>query len=450
MSLPIVTIVGRPNVGKSTLFNRIIKRRDAIVDDQPGVTRDRHYAETEWAGQAFLLVDTGGYLPQTEDQIELAVREQVDIAIQEADILLYVADRATGVTDWDLQIAAKLKRSEKTVVLAINKVDNAAMESDIYEFYKLGLGEPLGISAMQGRNIGDLLDVLINPIRRSAAASEPQEGIRLAVVGRENVGKSSFVNTLLGENRSIVTDIPGTTRDPIDSQLNYQKRKYLLIDTAGLKRRARVKENILFFSQIRTLRSIQRADVVIYFLDAREGITRQDMRILQEAEQQRKGIVIAVNKWDLIPKDGKTMKEWETALREKMGGFSYIPLVFTSVLEKKRLLKLLDVATEVYENGSRYIRTTDLNKYFLPLVKETTPAAAYGKEIKINYVTQVRKMPPVFAFFCNFPNLISESYSRFLERKIRENWNFSGVPVTIIFKAKHGPAGSRPGPKTSA
>jgi GTP-binding protein len=436
MSLPVVTIIGRPNVGKSTLFNRIIKKREAIVDDQPGVTRDRLYAETEWQGQAFILVDTGGYLPQASDEMEKAIREQVEIAIEEADVILYVADRSTGVTDWDVEIAAKLKKADKLVMLIVNKVDNEIMESEIYQFYNLGLGDPVGVSALQGRTIGDMLDLLVKKVKKVPEIPRVEDAVKLAIIGRENVGKSSFVNTLIGKQRSIVTTIPGTTRDPIDSELNYQKKKYLLIDTAGLKRKTRVKENVLFYSHLRTLRSIQRADVVIYFLDASDGPTRQDMRIVQEAVRQKKAVVIAVNKWDLISKDDKTMIVWEKALREKLGAYYYIPIIFISVLEKQRLYKLLDLAAQVYENLHFYVSTHELNETLLPLVRQTSPAASRGKEIKINYVTQVKTNPPVIAFFSNFPKLIGESYRRFLERKIRENWGFEGIPLTVVFKAK--------------
>ncbi|HFE64933.1 MAG TPA: ribosome biogenesis GTPase Der [Caldithrix sp.] len=436
MSLPIVTIVGRPNVGKSTLFNRIIRKREAIVDDQPGVTRDRLYGEAEWSGQSFILVDTGGYLPRTTDMIELAIREQVEIAIEEADFILFVVDRASGITDWDAQVAEKLKKANKSVLLVVNKVDNNMMESEIYQFYNLGLGEPFGVSALQGRAIGDMLDALVANLKEVPVVPQPTEAIRLAIVGRENVGKSSFVNTLLGQNRSIVTPIPGTTRDPIDSELNYRKQKYILIDTAGLKRKARVKENVLFYSHLRTVRSIQQADVVLYLVDASEGPTRQDQRVIQEAAHRKKGIVIAINKWDLVPKDNKTLTTWEKAIREKLGEFSYIPIVFTSVLQKKRLYKLLDVATEVFHERGKYLRTSDLNDILLPVIKETNPPATQGKEIKINFITQVRKNPPVIAFFCNFPDLIPESYKRFLERKIRATWGFKGVPLTVVFKLK--------------
>ena len=437
MNLPIVTIIGRPNVGKSTLFNRIIKKREAIVDDQPGVTRDRLYAQTDWAGQAFLLVDTGGYLPQAIDEMEFAIREQVEIAIEQTDVILFVVDCTTGITDWDFNIAQKLKKSDKMVILLVNKVDNQALEAEVYQFYGLGLGDPLGVSAIQGRAIGDALDLLVEKLKKVPELPAVEDAINLAVIGRENVGKSSFVNMLIGQKRSIVTSIPGTTRDPIDSPLNYQKRKYLLIDTAGLKRKARIKENVLFYSHIRTMRSIERADVVLYFLDATEGPTRQDLRVVHDAVRLRKGIVIAVNKWDLIPKETNTMKEWEQALYERMGSFNFVPIIFTSVLEKQRLYKLLDIATEIYQERQKHLKTSELNDTLLPIIKETSPPATMGKEIKINYITQVQDNPPVFAFFSNFPRLIGENYKRFLERKIREHWGFIGVPITITFKAKH-------------
>ncbi len=436
MNIPIVTIVGRPNVGKSTFFNRIIRKREAIVDDQPGVTRDRLYASTEWTGQPFMLVDTGGYLPKTNDQIEQAIREQVDIAIEEADLVLFMVDRASGVTEWDAQIAEKLKKADKPVLLLVNKVDNELLEADAYNFYSLGLGDPIPISAVQGRMIGDALDRIVEKLHGVKIPPVDEDRIKLAVVGKENVGKSSFVNTLLGQNRSIVTPIPGTTRDPIDSPLNYRQRKYLLIDTAGLKRKTKVKENVLFYSQLRTLRSIQRADVVLYFMDATEGPTRQDMRIIHECVHQRKGIVIAVNKWDLIPKETNTLREWEKAMKERLGSYAYIPIVFTSVVKKKRLYKLLDVATAVYEELHKTIRTSDLNKAMLPIVQENSAPAVYGKEIKIKYITQIRSNPPVIAFFTSHPNLIKESYKRFLERKIRELWGFTGVPLKLVFREK--------------
>lgn len=437
MKQPLVTIVGRPNVGKSTLFNRIIGKREAIVHDQPGVTRDRHYAVSDWSGKSFMLVDTGGYLPTSQDMIDLAIREQVDIAIEETDVILFMVDLTTGITDIDLSIAEKLRRTERPVLLVVNKTDNEMRESEAYQFYNLGLGEPYSVSATLGRGIGDMLDQLISFFEETPE-EKATDYIKLAVIGKENVGKSSFVNTLLGKERVIVTPIPGTTRDPIDSPLKYRQRDYLLIDTAGLKRRAKVQENILFYSQLRTMRSLQRADVALYFIDAIEGPTRQDLRVIGEAAQAKRGLVIAINKWDAIEKDHQTALVWERELREKLGEMNWIPIIFTSVHQKQRLFKLLDLATKVYDEFHKTVRTRDLNKVLLPVIKETSAPAVGGKEIRINYITQLKSAAPVFGFFCNHPDLIPANYRRFLEKQIRQHWGFEGVPVTIVFKSKRG------------
>jgi GTP-binding protein len=435
MRQPLVTIVGRPNVGKSTFFNRILKKREAIVDDKPGATRDRHYAQTDWAGKSFMLVDTGGYLPQSQDMLDQAIREQVEIAIEEADVILFMVDQTTGITDIDQVIAGKLQRTEKAVLLVVNKVDDERHESEAYQFYALGLDEPSFVSATLGRGIGDTLDRLVSHFEE-VPPGEEDHYIKLAVIGKENVGKSSFVNTLLGKERIIVTPIPGTTRDPIDSPLKYQKRDYLLIDTAGLKRRAKVQENILFYSQLRTMRSIQRADVILCFMDAVEGLTRQDMRVIAEAVQARKGVVAVINKWDLVEKDHTTLHKWEKELKENFGENHFVPIVFTSVLEKKRLYKLLDVATQVYEDYNKKIRTSDLNKVLLPIIQQNSPPAVRGKDIKINYITQLKTGAPVFGFFGNHPELIPANYRRFLEKQIRNFWDFKGVPISVVFKSK--------------
>ncbi len=436
MKQPIVTIVGRPNVGKSTFFNRILKKRDAIVDNQPGVTRDRHYATSDWNGKNFMLVDTGGYMPASDELFDVAVREQVEIAIDESDIILFMVDLTTGITDIDEQIADKLQRANRPVLLLVNKVDTDARESEGYAFYRLGLGDPLMVSATQGRGIGDMLDILVANFDNTQAEPLEDDAIKLAIIGKENVGKSSFVNTLVGKDRVIVTPVPGTTRDPIDTLLKYQKRNYLLIDTAGLKRRAQVQENVLFYSQLRTMRSLQRADVVICFIDASKGITRQDMHVVSDAAQAKKAALIAVNKWDLVEKDHKTMREWELDLQEKLGENQYIPIIFTSVLQKQRLFKLLDLATVIHGEYHKKISTSDLNKVLLPIIKENSPPAVRGKEIKINYITQLKTAAPVFGFFGNHPEMIPINYRRFLERQIRSSWGFKGVPVTIVFKSK--------------
>ncbi|TFH00743.1 MAG: ribosome biogenesis GTPase Der [Calditrichales bacterium] len=436
MNLPIVTIVGRPNVGKSTLFNRIIGRRQAIVDDQPGVTRDRNFAEGEWCGQAFLLADTGGYLPKSADVIDQAVREQVEIAIEESDVVVLVVDARTGITTIDDDMARILKTSKKEYVLVVNKVDSPKDEPDIGQFYKLGLGDPSPISAMIGRGTGDFLDVILEKISKIPIIDKEETGIRLAVIGKENVGKSSLVNTLLREERQIVTAVPGTTRDSIDARFRYKENEYLIIDTAGLKKRTKIKENILFYSNLRTYRSIQRCDVVIYMVDAVKGVTKQDVQIMLEAANQRKGLVCVINKWDLIEKDHRTMNELSKLVMERFGDLRYIPLIFTSVHEKQRLYKALDLATKVYEERNKRIPTSELNNYFEPIFAKTTPPATRGKEVKIKYVTQVTANPPVFVFYSNYPKLIADNYKQFIENRLREKFGFIGVPLTMSYRDK--------------
>lgn len=436
MGQPIVAIIGRPNVGKSTLFNRLIGRRKAIVDDQPGVTRDRNYDSVTWNGQQFMLVDTGGYMPKAKKLIDLAIKEQVEIAIDEADVVILLVDARTGITDVDEKMALTLRHSGKDTLLVVNKVDDMRDESEVGQFYNLGLEEPYPVSAMTGRQSGDLLDVVVGSIKKYAVQDKDDNMIKLAVIGRENVGKSSLVNTLLEETRSIVTEIPGTTRDPIDSKLMYKKREYLLIDTAGLKRKSRIKENVLFYSNLRTFRSIQRADVVIYMVDINEGLSRQDAIILNEAASQHKGVVLLLNKWDLIKKDHKTIEEYKKKYTDRLGALRFIPQIYISVLNKQRLYKALDLATFVYEERQKRISTSELNDFFLPLIKEKTPPAARGKEIKINYVSQVKTKPPVFVFYSNYPDLIIESYQRFLENRLRAKYGFTGAPVIMSFRKK--------------
>jgi GTP-binding protein len=438
MKQPLVTIVGRPNVGKSTLFNRILRKREAIVHDLPGVTRDRHFANTDWNGKSFTIVDTGGYLPKTKELIENAIREQVEIAIAESDVILFVVDQTTGISDIDQQIADKLKRFTKPKLLIVNKIDHEMLETEAYQFYSLGVGDPVQISAAQGRGIGDMLDQLSDLLEKVTTEIKVKDDtIKLAVIGKENVGKSSFVNTITGEERIIVTPVPGTTRDPIDTLLKFKKRDYLLIDTAGLKRRSKIKENILFYSQLRTLRSIQRADIVLYFVDATQGISRYDQQMLNETTNSKKAVILVMNKWDLVSKDHNTLHQLENEIRQRLGTLFYIPIVFTSVIEKIRLYKLMDMVTEVYGEMNKKIRTSDLNDTLIPIIDENSPPAVRGKEVKINYITQIKSAPPLFALFGNHPQLIPDNYKRFLEKQIRNFWGFKGVPVNIVFKSKH-------------
>ncbi|OQX95898.1 ribosome biogenesis GTPase Der [candidate division KSB1 bacterium 4572_119] len=437
MKKPVVAIIGRPNVGKSTLYNRIIRKRDAIVDDQPGVTRDRKYADAEWSGFNFTLIDTGGYLPDTENLIHQAVYNQVHQAVNEADVIVLVADVVSGITSLDSEVANIIKKSKKQAVLAVNKVDNQEREYDTSEFYKLGLGDPVPISALGGRNIGDFLDKVIDnlPVQAPETADDESE-IKIAVVGKPNVGKSSFVNAILGKDKLIVTNIPGTTRDAIDTPFSYHDQNFLLIDTAGLRKKAKVKESVEYFSTIRTISSIQRCDIAVILIDAVEGITDQDKKVLDEAVKFKKGIIIAVNKWDLIEKDTYTAQKFETDIKDEIPFINYIPILFISALTKQRIFKIIDIAKSIHGERGKKISTSTLNNYLEPIMKQTTPAAVGGKEIKIKYITQIKSAPPVFAFFCNHPNLIKSNYKSFLEKKIREQFGFFGIPITLLFRRK--------------
>jgi GTP-binding protein len=436
MSLPIVTIVGRPNVGKSTLFNRIIGWRQAIVDDKPGVTRDRNFSEADWCGQSFLLVDTGGYLPKSQDVIDIAVKEQVVIAIEESDLIVFLVDSRTGITTIDEELARILKNADRDVILTVNKVDAINDELEVGQFYNLGLGDPQPISAMIGRKTGDFLDRIIEKLAKRPLIEEDNNAINLAIIGKENVGKSSFVNMILNKERQIVTEIPGTTRDSIDAHFQYKKQDYLIIDTAGLKKRTKIKENILFYSNLRTYRSIERCDVVLYLIDAENGLTRQDVQVLMQATKERKGVVCVFNKWDLVIKDHRTMEDIKKDILEKFGDLRYIPLIFTSVKEKQRLYKALDMATEVYMDRKKRITTSELNDFFGAVFDKKPPPATRGKEIKIKYITQVKSNPPLFVFYCNHPKLIVEHYKRFIENRLRDKFGFIGVPLTLSFREK--------------
>jgi GTP-binding protein len=430
----VIAVVGRPNVGKSTLFNRLLGAQRAIVHDVAGVTRDRHYAEAEWAGRRFTIIDTGGFVPKSADVIERAVREQARMAIEEADAVVFVVDAVSGPTPLDFGIAETIRKSEKKVILAVNKVDSQKAEPTIGEFYSLGLGSPFPVSALTGRNIGDFLDLLVKDFEPNGVPEEAEAATRLAIIGRPNVGKSSLVNALLGKERAIVTEIPGTTRDSIDSNLTRGGEEYLLIDTAGLRKRSALKESIEFFSTVRALRSIARCDVAVVLIDATLGMEKQDLRIINEVADRKKGIVVAVNKWDLVQKELATGDEYLRAIRKRLRVFDYAPVLFISARTKGNIYAVLDVSKRVHDERQRRIDTHTLNEILLKDIGASPPTSTSGKEIRIRYVTQVKVGPPVFAFFTNQPNLIKVDYSRFLENRIRKHFGFKGVPLIISFK----------------
>lgn len=433
----ILAIVGRPNVGKSTLFNRLVGGRDAIVHDEPGVTRDRHYASAEWAGKSFTLIDTGGFVPDSDDVFEQAIREQAQIAIAEASAVMFVVDASTGVTPLDTDIANILRKSKKRIYLIVNKVDNGEKEPEAAPFFRLGLGEPFSISALGGRNIGDFLDLVTGHLPQEDADAVADPRLKLAIVGKPNVGKSSLVNVLIGKKRNIVTPIPGTTRDSIDSILHYQDEDIVLIDTAGLRRKSRVKESVEFYSTLRSLKSIDRCDVAILLVDAESGVDKQDLRIMEIIAERHCGIVLAANKWDAVEKDDQTAKAYEKALRDLLRIYDYVPIVFISALKKQRVFKAIDIAKTVYAEQNKRIATNKLNSVMLKVIGETQPSSSSGKEIKLNYVTQVKTNPPAFAFFANEPMLVQDKYKRFLERKLRENFGYIGVPLSLYFRKKN-------------
>jgi len=430
----IVAIVGRPNVGKSTLYNRLTESRKAIVDDFSGVTRDRHYGIAEWVGRSFNVIDTGGYVANSEDVFEAAIREQVVIAIEEATCILFVVDVTTGITDLDDEIASILRKGKKPVFVVVNKVDNNAQQSDATEFYALGLGDIYNISSMTGSGTGELLDEVIKTFDDEPA--EENTLPKYAIVGRPNVGKSSIINALIGQERNIVTPIAGTTRDSIHIHYNRYGHEFMLIDTAGMRKKTKVKENIEFYSVMRTIKALEEADVIILMVDAQEGIESQDINIFHLAEKNKKGIMVVINKWDLIEKNTKTVKVFEEMIHEKIAPFTDVPIVFTSVTEKQRLLKVIETADMVYQNRAKKIPTSKLNDIMLPIIENYPPPALKGKHVKIKYVTQIAGTSPMFAFFCNLPQYIKEPYKRFIENKLRENFDFAGVPIQIFFRQK--------------
>ncbi|SHE51776.1 GTP-binding protein [Psychroflexus salarius] len=431
----IVAVVGRPNVGKSTFFNRLIKRREAIVDAVSGVTRDRHYGKSDWNGKEFTLIDTGGYVVGSDDVFEAEIDKQVELAIDEADVIVFVVDVTSGITPMDNEVAKLLRKHDKPVVLAVNKVDSNKARLDAVEFYNLGLGEIYCISAINGSGTGELLDQVVEALPEDAV-DDFDELPKFAVVGRPNAGKSSFINALIGEDRYIVTDIAGTTRDSIDTRFNRFGFDFKLVDTAGIRRKAKVKEDLEFYSVMRSVRAIENSDVIILILDANRGFDSQVQNIFWLADKNRKGIVILVNKWDLIEKDTNTLKDYKAAIQARISPFTDVPIVFVSVLNKQRIYKAIETAVEVYKNRSKRIKTRELNDVLLPIIQNYPPPATKGKYVKIKFITQLPTPQPQFAFFCNLPQYVKEPYKRFLENKLREHFDFTGVPISVYMRKK--------------
>ena len=452
----VIAIVGRPNVGKSTLFNRITGTKTAIVHPESGVTRDRNFGEAEWTGKRFFLIDTGGYVPDTDETFEKAIRTQINIALEEADKIIFEVDVVGGIHPIDEEIANMLRKytGKKQIVLAVNKADNAEREHDATEFYSLGLGEPIAISANSGRNVAELLDILTEDIPQSDE-EEKDERIKFAVIGRPNAGKSSLVNALLKEDRNIVTDIPGTTRDSIDSVIKYYGEDIVLIDTAGLQKKSKIRRSgaLEFFSAVRTYKAIRRCDVAVLVIDAtlimeqlekvsdpRLSIFRldkQDITIMEDVTQLRKGLLVVVNKWDLVEKDHKTAKIVEEKIKEHLKTFSFLRIIFVSALTKQRIHKVLETAKEIYEERRKVIKTSKLNEELQIDIQKTPHPSIRGRELKINYITQLKSAPPIFGFFCNDPEKVRDNYKRYLEKRIRERYGFEGVPIGIVFKKKN-------------
>ncbi len=431
----IVAIIGRPNVGKSTLFNRLTGERKAIVDPTSGVTRDRHYGISDWNGYTFSVIDTGGYAMRSEDVFEEEIRKQVSLAVDEADVILFMVDAKEGITPMDEEVSQLVRKSHKKVFLVANKVDNFNHADDANEFYSLGLGNIYCISSISGSGTGDLLDEVVKEFIIIPQEETP-ELPKFAVIGRPNVGKSSLINALLGDERNIVTSIPGTTRDSLYTHYNNFGFDFLLVDTAGIRKKGKVHENIEFYSVMRSIRALENSDVCLVMIDATQGFESQDLNIFGLAQRNHKGIVVVVNKWDLIEKETNTHKLFEQQIHENIAPFTDVPIIFTSVTTKQRVIKALEMARQVYENRVRRISTSKLNDVLLPIIQDNPPPANKGKYIKIKYITQLPLAYPAFVFFCNLPQYIKEPYQRFIENKLRENFDFSGVPMEIFFRQK--------------
>ena len=431
----IVAIVGRPNVGKSTIFNRLTQTRQAITDQVSGVTRDRHYGKSEWNGKEFSVIDTGGYVEGSNDIFETEIRKQVELAIDEANVILFLVDAKDGITDLDQSVAQLLRRTEKKVILVANKVDNKKLLDEAVEFYNLGMGDYISISSISGSGTGELLDELVLHLQ-SEVIAEDDNIPKFAIIGRPNVGKSSFINALIGKEQNIVTEIAGTTRDSLNTPFNKFGFDFILVDTAGLRKKKNVHENLEFYSVMRSVRAIEHADVCVLIIDAQRGFQSQDQRIFHIADRNKKGIVILVNKWDLIDKDTQSTQVFSDKIKEKIAPLSDVPILFVSALNKQRLLKGLETAIAVYKNRKQKIATSKLNNVMLPFIEKNPPPALKGKYIRIKYCTQLPVATPTFAFFANLPQYIKDPYKRFIENKLRENFNFSGVPIQIYFRKK--------------
>lgn len=435
----LIAIVGRPNVGKSTLFNRLTKTRDAIVTDVAGTTRDRQYGKAEWCGTSFSVVDTGGWVVRSEDVFEDEINKQVQIAIDEADLILFVLDVNEGITDMDDAVANILRRTKKPVMLVANKADNFSMQVYAAEFYRFGLGDPYCISAINGSGTGDLLDAMVKLLPESKPDEEVEENIpRIAIVGRPNAGKSSLINAFLNEDRHIVTDVAGTTRDSIYTHYNKFGHNFYLVDTAGMRKKGKVNEDLEYYSVIRSIRAIENSDVCVLMIDGSKGIESQDMNIFSVIQKNKKGLVVCVNKWDLVEdKSQKAIDYYQRVIRERMAPFTDFPILFISATNKQRIMKVLDTVQEVFNRRKKRISTAKLNEILLPIIEKTPPPATKGKYIKIKYITMLPQVSvPSFVFFCNLPQWVKEPYKRFLENKIRENWDFSGTPVNIFMREK--------------
>ncbi|MFU8860727.1 MAG: ribosome biogenesis GTPase Der [Cyclonatronaceae bacterium] len=433
--LPVVAIVGRPNVGKSTLFNRLIGERVAIVHDESGVTRDRHYGESFWNGRTFNVIDTGGYVPDDPDIMVAGIREQVHIALEESDVVLFMVDVEHGLVDLDSNVADILRKQKKPVIVVANKADNEERRWNASSFYSLGFDDLFPVSSVSGMGTGELMDRIVELLPEDVPDIE-SDYPKLAIIGRPNVGKSSFVNAVLKDERSIVTEIAGTTRDSINSLLEYEGRKYILVDTAGLRRKTKVKENIEFYSTLRTHRAIRESDVVIMVIDATRGLEAQDIRLLAESEKFNKGIIIAINKWDLVEKETNTFKEFELAIKTRLQTLDYIPVVSISALNKTRIYKVIDLADEVLEQRNKKISTAQLNEFIRETLENRPLPFARGKPLKITFAAQVKQNPPVFSFFMNNPRELPPHYRRYIENQLREKYSFRGVPITMVFKQK--------------